>query len=81
MPASGPSKRLNRRREGTPDVVTVPDEVDPALGAHIVAIRDRFGIDGLREAARLIALELAIFEDVYDDLPGSSPAVRPQPPA
>jgi hypothetical protein len=47
----------------------VPDEVDPYIAEHVVAIRDRFGIDGLRDAARLIETEIAIFKDVYDALP------------
>lgn len=52
-----------------PAVSAEPTEVDPAIGEHVTAIRNRFGIDGLREAQRLIALEMAIFEDAYDDLP------------
>ena len=48
----------------------MPAEVDPAIGEHIVAIRNRFGVDGLREALRLIQIEIAMFEDAYDDLPG-----------
>jgi hypothetical protein len=48
----------------------VPAEVDPLIGEHVVAIRNRFGVDGLREARRLIDLEIAMFEDAYDDLPG-----------
>ncbi|MGN6474988.1 MAG: hypothetical protein ACTHK4_15240 [Mycobacteriales bacterium] len=48
----------------------IPD-ADPKLSEHIVAIRNRFGIDGLREAQRLIEVEIAIFEDAYDDLPTS----------
>jgi hypothetical protein len=43
-------------------------EADPGLSEHIVAIRNRFGVDGLREAQRLIAIEIAIFEDAYDEL-------------
>ena len=43
-------------------------EVDPGLSEHVMAIRNRFGLDGLREAQRLIAVEIAIFEDAYDDL-------------
>ena len=43
-------------------------EVDPALSEHIVAIRNRFGVDGLKEARRLIDIEIAIFEDAYDEL-------------
>ena len=48
----------------------VPAEVDPGIGEHVVAIRNRFGVDGLREAARLIEIEIAMFEDAYDELPG-----------
>ena len=46
----------------------VPVEPDPGIAEHIVAIRNRFGVDGLREAQRLIALEIAIFEDAYSQL-------------
>ena len=46
----------------------LPSDVDPAIGEHVIAIRNRFGVDGLREAQRLIALEIAIFEDSYRDL-------------
>jgi hypothetical protein len=48
----------------------VPADVDPVIGEHVVAIRNRFGVDGLREAARLIEIEIAMFEDAYDELPG-----------
>jgi hypothetical protein len=51
-------------------MTSLPEEVDPAIGEHVVAIRNRFGVDGLREAARLIEIEIAVFEDAYDDLPG-----------
>jgi hypothetical protein len=54
-------------------MTVMPDDVDPALSEHVVAIRDRFGLDGLREAARLIAMEIAIFDRVYDDLPADQP--------
>jgi hypothetical protein len=47
----------------------VPDDVDPSLGEHVTAIRDRFGIDGLRDARALIDIEIAIFEGAYDELP------------
>jgi hypothetical protein len=60
-----------RDRTGKREVVTLPDDVDPAIGEHVTAIRNRFGIDGLKEARRLIDVELAIFEDVYDDLPAA----------
>src|SRR3954454_20577535 len=46
----------------------LPSDVDPAIGEHVITIRNRFGVDGLREAQRLIALEIAIFEDAYDEL-------------
>ena len=46
----------------------VPEEVDPAIGEHIAAIRDRFGLDGLRQAEQLIETEIAIFADSYAEL-------------
>jgi hypothetical protein len=54
-------------------MTALPDDVDPSLGEHIVSIRNRFGIDGLREAARLIAVEIAIFDDAYAELPSVEP--------
>jgi hypothetical protein len=50
-------------------MTVMPADVDPFIAEHVVAIRDRFGIDGLRDAARLIDSEIAIFADVYDSLP------------
>jgi hypothetical protein len=50
-------------------MTVMPDDVDPFIAQHVVAIRDRFGIDGLRDAARLIESEIAIFADAYDSLP------------
>lgn len=49
--------------------MTIPDDTDPEIGHHVVAIRDRFGVDGLRAAARLIAIEISIFENSYQELP------------
>ena len=46
----------------------LPSEVDPAIGEHVTAIRNRFGVDGLRAAQQLIAVEIAIFEDSYEEL-------------
>ncbi len=46
----------------------LPDEVDPALAEHVTAIRNRFGVDGLRQARHLIDVEIAIFEDAYREL-------------
>jgi hypothetical protein len=54
-------------------MTVMPDDVDPSLGEHIIAIRNRFGMDGLREAARLITLELTIFDDANQDLPAKGP--------
>ena len=50
-------------------MTTRPEDVDPYILEHVVAIRDRFGVDGLETAARLIETEIAIFKDVYDSLP------------
>jgi hypothetical protein len=47
----------------------LPPDVDPDIAAHIVAIRDRFGINGLQLAKRLIDTEIAIFADAYEQLP------------
>jgi hypothetical protein len=62
-------------------MTVLPEDVDPLLSEHIVAIRNRFGLSGLREAARLIAMEIAIFDDVYEDLPsapGAPGIIEPQ---
>jgi len=49
-------------------------DVDPFIAERVVAIRDRFGLRGLRAAHQLIANEIAIFEDVaaVDDSDESS---------
>ena len=67
MACSADSRCTVAVRGYTADVTEIP-EVDPGLSEHVVAIRNRFGLDGLREAQRLIAIEIAIFEDAYDDL-------------
>jgi len=54
----------------------LPDDVDVAIGEHIAAIRDRFGLDGLRQAEQLIETEIAIFADTYDEL---AEATAPEP--
>lgn len=53
------------------------DEVDPAIGEHVTAIRDRFGLDGLRQAEQLIATEIAIFADSYAELADSTEPAGP----
>jgi hypothetical protein len=45
-----------------------PGEVDPFIAERIVAIRNRYGIDGLRQAERMIAVEMAIFADSASEL-------------
>lgn len=49
-------------------MTSIPGEVDPAISEHVIAIRNRFGMNGLREAARIIAIELAIFEDAFEEM-------------
>jgi hypothetical protein len=44
-------------------MTSLSDDIDPFISERIVAIRNRFGIGGLRQAADMIALELAIFAD------------------
>ena len=46
----------------------MPADVDPALAEHVTAIRNRFGVDGLRQARQMIDVEIAIFEDAYREL-------------
>jgi hypothetical protein len=46
----------------------IPADVDPIISEHVVAIRNRFGLDGLRQAANLIAVELAIFSDADEGI-------------
>lgn len=47
----------------------MPDEVDPRVAELVMAIRDRFGLRGMRGAAWLIAQEIAIAEQALEDLP------------
>ncbi len=46
-----------------------PDEVDPRVAELVVAIRDRFGLRGLRGARWMIAQEIAIAEEAMAQLP------------
>jgi hypothetical protein len=45
------------------------DEVDPKVAELVVAIRDRFGLRGLRGARQLIAQEIAVAEEALASLP------------
>ena len=39
-----------------------PDEIDPRVAELVVAIRDRFGLRGLRGARAMIDQEIAVAE-------------------
>jgi len=43
-------------------------QADPEVAAHVVAIRDRFGIHGLRSAAQMIQVEIALAQDAMRGL-------------
>jgi hypothetical protein len=45
------------------------DEVDPRVAELVVAIRDRFGLRGLRGAQTMIEVEIAIAEEALEGLP------------
>ncbi len=44
----------------------LPTDVDPFIAERVVAIRDRFGIRGLRAAYDLIGTEIAIFDHAVE---------------
>ena len=44
------------------------EEVDPRVVELVIAIRDRFGLRGLRGAQRLIAEQVAVAERAVADL-------------
>lgn len=39
-----------------------PEEIDPGVVEHVIAIRDRFGVRGLRHADALIREEITLAE-------------------
>ena len=47
----------------------MPDEVDPRVAELVVAIRDRFGLRGLRGARVMIDKEIALAEEALAELP------------
>jgi hypothetical protein len=49
-------------------MTSLPDEIDPFISERIIAIRNRFGVDGLRAAADMIGVELAIFAEAVQEL-------------
>jgi hypothetical protein len=52
-----------------PDTDELGDEVDPRVAELVIAIRDRFGLRGLRGAQTMIEQEIAIAEDALEGLP------------
>jgi hypothetical protein len=46
-----------------------PDEIDPRVAELVVAIRDRFGLRGLRGARWMIEQEIALAEEALAELP------------
>jgi hypothetical protein len=49
-------------------VTDIPEDLDVAIAEHVTAIRDRFGLDGLRQAEQFIDAEIEIFEKSYQEL-------------
>jgi hypothetical protein len=49
----------------------LPDDVDPRVAELVVAIRDRFGLRGLRGAQWLIDREIALAEEALSELPAA----------
>ena len=45
-----------------------PEEIDPGVVEHVVAIRDRFGVRGLRDADALIREEIRLAEQALRGL-------------
>ena len=41
----------------------LPSDIDPFIAERVVAIRDRFGLGGLRAAQALIETEISIFDN------------------
>ena len=44
------------------------EDVDPSVVEHVVAIRDRFGVRGLRDAEALIQKEITLAEQALQAL-------------
>ena len=49
-----------------------PEDVDPHVAELVIAIRDRFGVRGLRGARWMIDQEIRLAEDALADLDGDS---------
>jgi hypothetical protein len=46
----------------------VPEDVDPHVAEMVIAIRDRFGVRGLRGARWMIEQEIRLAEDALSEL-------------
>ena len=62
-----PESAPNGAAEVVSDREAIAD-VDPEVASHVRAIRDRFGISGLRAAAQLISMEIALARDALREL-------------
>jgi hypothetical protein len=49
--------------------VDAPEDVDPRVAELVVAIRDRFGLRGMRGARWLLDQEIALAEEALAGLP------------
>lgn len=55
--------------DADPPPAEMPDaDLDPRVAEHVMAIRDRFGLRGLRGARWMIDNEIALAEDAIADL-------------
>lgn len=48
---------------------SAPDDVDPRVAELVVAIRDRFGLRGMRGARWMLDQEIALAEEAIAELP------------
>lgn len=56
-------------RDGGQRMSERSEEIDPGVVEHIIAIRDRFGVRGLRDADALIREEIKLAEEALQGLP------------
>jgi hypothetical protein len=56
-------------RDGNKRMSDRAEEIDPGVVEHVVAIRDRFGVRGLRDADALIREEIKLAEQALQGLP------------
>ncbi len=56
-----------------PEAPEVPEGVDPWVADMVLAVRDRFGLRGLRGAQALIDKEIVLAEDALAELTADQP--------